>query len=180
MCASAGRPPAFRKRVPEGDSRERRVCDDCGFVDYENPRIVVGTVATDPGGRYLLCRRAIEPRRGFWTIPAGFLEERESLEHGALREALEEACATLEIDALLGVYSIPRISQVQIMFRARLTEGGTFAAGDESLEVGLFRWAEIPWDDLAFPTVEWALRDHHAVDGLEGFAPFRRSAESSD
>src|SRR5690606_12096122 len=113
---TAGYP--FRRTVPPGDDRERHVCADCGWIHYVNPRIVVGSVCTYEG-RFLLCRRDIEPRRGYWTLPAGFLEEGESAEAGAAREALEEANARLAIDALLGVYSIPRISQVQLMYRAR-------------------------------------------------------------
>jgi ADP-ribose pyrophosphatase YjhB (NUDIX family) len=160
--------PSFSQKVPEGDNRPRRVCDDCGFVDYVNPRIVVGTVCTWED-RVLLCRRAIEPRRGFWTVPAGFLEEGETVEAGALREAWEEARADIEIDGLLGVYSVPRFSQVQMMFRARL-RSPVVSAGEESEEVGLFEWSAIPWDELAFPSVLWALRDFDAVRGQAVFA----------
>jgi ADP-ribose pyrophosphatase YjhB (NUDIX family) len=145
----------FVRRVPEGDDRERLVCGDCGFVAYENPKIVVGSVVAE-GGRILLCRRAIEPRRGFWTLPAGYMENGETVEQGAAREAWEEAQARIALDGVLAVCSIPRISQVQILFRARLAEPG-FAAGPESLEVGLFAWEDIPWDEIAFPTVKWAL-----------------------
>jgi ADP-ribose pyrophosphatase YjhB (NUDIX family) len=160
--------PAFSLKVPEGDNRSRRVCDSCGFVDYVNPRIVVGAVCTWEE-RVLLCRRAIEPRRGLWTVPAGFLEEGEAVEAGARREAWEEARAEIEIDGLLGVYSVPRISQVQMMFRARLVSPAV-AAGEESLEVRLYEWSAIPWDILAFPTVVWALRDFDAVRGQSVFA----------
>lgn len=145
-------------RVPDGDDRERRVCPDCGFVDYENPKIVVGSVATWQG-RVLLCRRAIPPRRGYWTLPAGYLELNESPEEGALREAWEEARARLEIEGLLAVYSVRRISQVQMFYRARLAVPEV-AAGPESEEVALFDWGAIPWGDLAFPTVHWALEAH--------------------
>ena len=148
--------PSFSRRVPEGEDRERQVCDACGFVAYENPKVVVGSVVGH-GGRILLCRRAIEPRRGFWTIPAGYMELGETAEEGALREAWEEARARLRLERLLAVYSIARIGQVQLIFRAGLTEDG-FAPGPESLEVRLFAWEEIPWDDLAFPSVHWALR----------------------
>lgn len=149
--------PAFSLQTPEGDDRLRRVCDTCGFIDYVNPKVVVGSVAVQTG-RVLLCRRAIEPRRGYWTLPAGFLEERETLEEGALREAREEACAELQLEGILAVYSIPRISQVQVMYRASLA--GSFSPGPESLEVALFDWAEIPWTDLAFPSVVWALQHY--------------------
>ncbi len=168
--------PSFSQRVPDGDDRPRRVCDACGFVDYVNPRIVAGSVCVGVDGRILLCRRAIEPRRGFWTLPAGYMEEGESVEDAARREAHEEAHAQIAIDALLGVYSIPRISQVQLMFRARLESD--VAAGPESAEVQLFAWDDLPWTDLAFPTVGWALEDWRATMGATGFAPFVRAAAS--
>ncbi|MBY0335257.1 MAG: NUDIX hydrolase [Acetobacteraceae bacterium] len=145
----------FSRQVPEGEDRERLVCGDCGFVAYENPKIVVGSVVAEDG-RVLLCRRAIEPRRGFWTLPAGYMENGESLEEGAAREAWEEARARIEVEGVLGLYSIRRISQVQVIFRARLAEPG-FSAGPESEAVALFNWEEIPWDDIAFPSVRWAL-----------------------
>ena len=110
----------FRLDVPEGDDRVRRICNRCNFVDYVNPKIVTGSVVTR-GDLILLCKRAIEPRKGFWTLPAGFMEEGESVEDGARREAKEEACADIEIDRLLAVYSVPRIAQVQIMFLARFS-----------------------------------------------------------
>jgi ADP-ribose pyrophosphatase YjhB (NUDIX family) len=149
------RSPSFHEAVPAGDTRPRLVCDECGFVQYVNPKVVAGAVCAFEG-RLLLCRRAIEPRRGHWTIPAGFMEERETAEAGARREAWEEARAEIEIEGLLGLYSVPRISQVQIIFRARL-RSPLVAPGEESLEVRLFDWDEIPWHDLAFPTVRWAL-----------------------
>lgn len=160
----------FLKAVPDGDDRERDVCGHCGFVDYRNPKIVAGSVVAFEG-KILLCRRAIEPRRGFWTLPAGYLELGESVEDGARREAWEEARATIIIDAMLAVYSVPRISQVQIMFRARL-DAPDFAAGPESLEVGLFAWETIPWPDIAFPTVGWALRQWKEVEGKARFPAF--------
>jgi len=160
----------FRRRVPDGDNRERHVCNDCGWVHYVNPRVVVGAVCTWED-RFLLCVRDIEPRRGFWTVPAGFLEEDESAEAGAVRETLEEANARITIDALLGVYSIPRISQIQLMYRATLDDADV-SPGEESAEVRLFTWDELPWDDLAFPTVTWALRHFKEVEGRASFAPF--------
>ena len=148
--------PSFIRTTPEGEDRERLTCRDCGFVAYENPKIVVGSVvAVD--GRVLLCRRAIEPRLGFWTLPAGYMEMGETVEEGAAREAWEEARARIGIEGVLAVFSIARIGQVQVIFRARLDEPG-FEAGPESLEVGLFDWADIPWDSIAFPSVHWALR----------------------
>ena len=158
------------RRVPQGDNRERLVCDDCGFINYINPKIVVGSVVT-LGDRFLLCRRAIDPRDGYWTIPAGFMEERETTVEGAMREAWEEAYAKIEIDALLGIYNIPRISQVQMIYRARLTDPDV-KAGEETREVGLFTWDEIPWDDLAFPSVHWALDHWRRTQGQTDFAAF--------
>ncbi len=154
----------FRRTIPDGDDRQRSVCDHCGFVDYENPRIIVGSVATDDRGRILMCRRAIEPSRGLWTLPAGFMEAGDTPQAGARREAREEALADLEILSLLAVYTVTRISQVQLLYRARLRTP-EIAPGVESLEVGLFEWASIPWKELAFPTVGWALEHHrHSID----------------
>jgi ADP-ribose pyrophosphatase YjhB (NUDIX family) len=152
---SASPPPSFSRRVPPGDDRLRRVCDLCGFTDYENPRIVVGSVVR-VGDGVLLCRRAIEPSHGLWTLPAGYMELGETVEQAACREAMEEACADIRIQALLAVYSIPRIGQVQLMHLADLADG-RYAAGPESLEVAAFAWDDIPYDELAFPSVRWAL-----------------------
>ncbi len=150
--------PVFDRRIPEGDNRERSVCVGCGYVAYENPKVVVGSVVVF-GDRVLMCRRAIEPRRGFWTLPAGYMELGETLEEGAAREALEEAEAVIAIDGILGVFSIARIGQVQVIFRARFADAGApvFGPGPESLDVRLFGWHEIPWDEIAFPSVKWAL-----------------------
>ena len=146
----------FAPEVPEGDNRERMVCRDCGHIDYQNPKIVAGSVVAHEG-KVLLCRRAIEPRHGYWTLPAGYMELGETVEDGARREALEEAEADITLDGILAIYSISRIGQVHIMFRARFADAPHFAAGTESLEVALFDWNDIPWDQLAFPTVRWAL-----------------------
>jgi ADP-ribose pyrophosphatase YjhB (NUDIX family) len=154
--------------IPEGDNRERQVCPDCGFINYENPKIVVGSVVLWQD-RFLLCRRAINPRLGFWTLPAGFMELNESSSEAARREAWEEAQARIEIDGLLAVYSIPRISQVQLIYRAHLTSPD-FAAGPESQEVALFAWDEIPWDELAFPSVKWALDQFREAATTQDFA----------
>jgi len=150
------------RTVPEGDDRERLTCPDCGFIAYENPKIVVGSVVHHDG-RILLGRRAIDPRRGFWTLPAGYLELGETPVEGARREAEEEARATIEIEGLLAVYAIRRISQVQLIHRARLLDPDRVAAGPESLEVGLFGWRDIPWTEIAFPSVVWALEAFRAV-----------------
>jgi len=161
-------PAAFVRKVPAGDDRPRLVCDDCGFIAYENPKVVVGSVCLWQE-RILLCRRAINPRRGFWTLPAGYLELHETTAEGARREAREEALAEIEIEGVLAVYSIPRLSQVQVMYRARLVSPA-IAAGPESEAVGLFAWDEIPWDALAFPSVRWALDDYRASRDVIGFA----------
>lgn len=155
--------------IPEGDDRHRLVCPDCGFINYENPKIVVGSVAAWED-RILLCRRAIEPSKGLWTLPAGYMELNETTAEGATREAWEEARARIEIDCLLAVYEIPRISQVQLIYRARLRSPDV-AAGPESLEVGLFRWDEIPWDLIAFPTVRWALEEFNSRRREHEFSP---------
>jgi ADP-ribose pyrophosphatase YjhB (NUDIX family) len=155
--------PDFVRRIPDGDNRERLVCADCGHIAYDNPKIVVGSVIVDDGS-VLMCRRAIEPRRGFWTLPAGYLEHGETLEEGARREAQEEALAEIELDGILGVFSISRIGQVQVIFRARFASARSapdtpprFAAGPESLEVALFPPSRIPRAEIAFPSVFWAL-----------------------
>ncbi|MEQ8934583.1 MAG: NUDIX hydrolase [Amphiplicatus sp.] len=167
--------PKFAPSIPPGDDRERAVCGHCGFVDYQNPKIVVGSVALWED-KILLCRRAIEPRRGYWTLPAGYLELGESVEEGARREAREEACASLEIERVLAVYSVPRISQVQIMFRAKLVTG-KIAPGPESADVILARWEDIPWADIAFPTVGWALRHWRESRERTDFAPYSNPVE---
>jgi ADP-ribose pyrophosphatase YjhB (NUDIX family) len=174
MSKSAITGPNFRKATPAGEDRERDVCDHCGFIDYKNPKIVVGSVLSFEG-KILLCRRAIEPRRGFWTIPAGYLELGEAVEEGARREAYEEARVRPLLDRVLAVYSVPRISQVQIMFRGRL-ERPDFAAGPESLDVALFEWAGVPWADIAFPSAQWALRHWKSVEGRDAFPAFGNPA----
>lgn len=169
--------PSFETRIPEGDNRHRQVCNDCGFIAYENPKVVVGAVVTYED-RILLCRRAINPRSGFWTLPAGYMELHETAEAGAMREAWEEARAKIAIDRLLGAYTIPRLSQVQLIYRARLIDP-QISAGPESLAVGLFRWAEIPWAELAFPSVHWALGHFDAVRGRDDFAAFSNPADAT-
>ena len=153
--------------IPEGDTRERMICAECGYILYDNPKIVVGSV-TRWGERILLCRRSINPRRGYWTLPAGYLELNESASAGAEREAWEEARARIEIEGLLAVYDIPRISQIQLIYRARLLDEA-IAAGPESLEVGLFGWEEIPWDRLAFPSIRWALQHDREARATQDF-----------
>ena len=155
--------------VPQGDDRPRLTCPDCGYIAYENPKVVVGAVCIWDG-LVLLCRRAIEPRKGFWTLPAGYLELNETTSEGAVREAWEEARARITLDGLLAVYNIPRIGQVQLIYRARLLSAEV-AAGPESAEVALFAWNDIPWDDLAFATVCWSLQEYSRTAGRPLAAP---------
>jgi ADP-ribose pyrophosphatase YjhB (NUDIX family) len=169
MVESPARGPSVRE-VPEGDNMERLVCRDCGFIAYENPKIVVGAVATWED-RILLCRRAIQPRLGFWTLPAGYMELNETTAEGACREAWEEARARLDIKSMLAVYNIPRISQVQVIYRAELVSPDV-SAGPESEEVGLFDWDDIPWDEIAFPSVTWALNHFAEIRHLDSFPAF--------
>jgi ADP-ribose pyrophosphatase YjhB (NUDIX family) len=156
-------------RVPDGDSLERAVCDACGHIHYENPKIVVGCLPVY-GERILMCKRAIQPRYGLWTLPAGFMENDESASEGAAREAMEEANARVEIEDLYTVYSIPHINQVYMMFRARLLDLEV-SPGVESLEVKLVTESEIPWGELAFAMVKRTL-DHFLEDRRRGvFTP---------
>ena len=143
-------------RVPEGDSHMRHVCPQCGEIHYLNPKLVIGCVA-EWEGKILLCRRAIEPRHGLWTLPAGFMENGESTTQAALRETLEEACARVSIDHLFALVNIPHINQVHLFYRGRMLDSG-FDAGEESLETSLFRETEIPWNDLAFRSVTLCLQ----------------------
>jgi len=143
-------------RVPDGDHRPRHVCTGCGAVHYQNPKIVAGCVP-EHDGRILLCRRAIEPRLGYWTIPAGFMENGETTQDAARRESLEEAQAEVEIGSLLAVVHVLHADQVHVMFRARLPQPA-FGVSAESLEVMLCDEAEIPWHDIAFRSVDFALR----------------------
>jgi ADP-ribose pyrophosphatase YjhB (NUDIX family) len=166
----------FARAIPAGDERERLICADCGFILYDNPKIVVGSVVRW-GDRILMCRRAIEHRKGFWTLPAGYLELNESTRAGAEREAWEEARAKIAIETLLAIYDITRLSQVQLIYRARLVDDD-ISAGPESLEVALFHWDEIPWDDIAFPSVHWAL--HHEKEVEMGGDPAPRGNPPPD
>jgi ADP-ribose pyrophosphatase YjhB (NUDIX family) len=154
FCSHCGQP--VTQLVPEGDHRLRYVCTGCRQVHYQNPKIVAGCVP-EHEGRILLCRRAIEPRRGYWTIPAGFMENGETTQDAARRESLEEALADVEIGSLLAVVHVLHADQVHVMFRARL-DAPVFGAGDESLEVILCDETEIPWTNIAFRSVDFALR----------------------
>ena len=154
FCSACGH--AITRRVPEGDSRERDCCDACGAIHYLNPRPVVGTIPVW-GEQVLLCRRAIEPRHGFWTLPAGFMEIGETTAQGAVRETEEEACARVELGPLFSMIDVPAVEQVHVFYRARLLDLD-FRPGTESLEVRLFHEAEIPWEEIAFRTVAATLQ----------------------
>jgi ADP-ribose pyrophosphatase YjhB (NUDIX family) len=154
FCANCGAPVA--RRVPPGDSLPRWVCDACGEIHYQNPKLVIGTVP-EHEGRLLLCRRAIEPRYGYWTLPAGFMENDETTAQAAARETLEEAGAPVELGEVFTLISVPRVNQVHLYYRARL-RGLEFNPGEETLEVGLFEEGAIPWQDIAFRTVAYTLK----------------------
>ena len=150
-------------RVPDGDNRDRHCCDACGYIHYENPKNVVGCLLHWQG-KVLLCKRAIEPRHGFWTLPAGFMENRESTREGAAREAREEANAECDELRLFAIYNLPRISQVYMMYVGEL-RNGLASAGEETSAVGLFDESEIPWGELAFPIVHESLERWFATGG---------------
>lgn len=162
-CSSCGSTVEFR--VPQGDTLPRHVCPSCGAVHYQNPKIVVGALP-EWEGRVLLCRRAIEPRHGMWTLPAGFMENEETTAEGAARETLEEACARIDVGPMYTLIDVPYISQVHIIYRARLLDLD-FRPGEESLEVALFDEADIPWEQIAFRTIALTLR-HYFADRRSG------------
>ena len=153
--------------IPQGDNRPRHVCDACGTIHYENPKVVAGCIPVYED-KILLCRRAIEPRRGYWTLPAGFMENGETLEQGARRETFEEACAELQDVHLYAIYSLPRINQIYVMFRGSLIAETGFGIGEESLDAQLFEERNIPWDDIAFRVVHLTLNRYlkERVTGL--------------
>jgi len=158
FCSSCG--SAVTLRIPEGDDRERFVCTACEFIHYLNPRIIVGCLPVYEG-RVLLCKRAIEPRYGLWTLPAGFMENGESTLQGAARETWEEARAKATDLQLYRIFDLPYISQVYMFYRCGI-ERGEYGVGPESLECGLFSADEIPWEEMAFPVVTETLRDFFA------------------
>ena len=164
----------MRKR-PDGDTHDRDVCNTCGFINYQNPKVIVGSVVRHEDS-ILMCRRAIEPSIGLWTLPAGYLEIGETIAEGAQREAKEEACATIAIDSVLAVYSLAHIAQVQIIHLATLV-GDNFAAGHESMDVALFAWDDLPWDSLAFPSVMWALKHTRLAQDGVNMLPFTSPAD---
>jgi ADP-ribose pyrophosphatase YjhB (NUDIX family) len=151
--------------IPEGDNMPRHVCNQCGMIHYQNPKLVAGCIP-EWQDRILLCRRAIEPRYGLWTIPAGFMENGETLEEAAIRETNEEACAEVELQGLYSVFSLPHVSQVYAIFRAHLVNGD-FAPGSESLDTELFEQQDIPWGEIAFPVVVQTL-ERYFKDRVSG------------
>jgi len=157
FCSNCGQPVILR--TPPGDDRLRFCCDSCGMVHYQNPKLVVGCIP-EMEDRILLCRRAIEPAYGKWTLPAGYLENGESVAAGAKRETLEEARAKVEILAPYALYNICHVNQIYLMFRARLTDT-RFRAGNESLEVKLFGENDIPWDEIAFRVIHATLLKYY-------------------
>lgn len=168
FCSHCGAP--VHLRIPQGDDRERHICTDCDAIHYLNPRIIAGCLPTYED-KVLLCKRAIEPRHGYWTLPAGFMENGESTEEGALRECWEEARARLHLRGLYTLFSLPEINQVYMLFRGELANLD-FGPGPESLEVELFTEQDIPWDELAFPVMRQTLR-HYFADRREQHFPFR-------
>ena len=152
-CSQCGSPVEFR--IPEGDNRPRHVCPQCQAIYYQNPRIITGCLPIYQS-QVLLCKRAIEPQKGLWTLPAGFMENGETTEAGACRETQEEANAVVSPIKLYTLLNVPQISQVHIFYLASLNEP-VFEAGIESLDVQLFQLSEIPWDSLAFPTIRKTL-----------------------
>jgi ADP-ribose pyrophosphatase YjhB (NUDIX family) len=163
FCCTCG--SATTLRVPDGDSLPRHVCTICGVIHYRNPRLVVGTLPVWED-RVLLCRRAIEPRHGKWTLPAGFMENGESVAAGAARETAEEANARIDLGEMFTMISLPHIDQVHVFYRATLLDTD-FSPGVETLETALFRETEIPWDEIAFRTVSQTLR-HYFADRITG------------
>lgn len=155
FCSNCGVPVILK--IPAGDTRDRWVCDACTIVHYQNPKMVVGCVP-ERDGKILLCKRAIEPRHGFWTVPAGFMELGETIAQGAARETLEEACAEVRIGHLFASVDVVEAGQVHLFFTAALMSD--FAAGEESLDVQMFAKDEIPWDEIAFRSGTFALKKY--------------------
>jgi ADP-ribose pyrophosphatase YjhB (NUDIX family) len=167
FCSNCGN--ALILETPAGDDRPRYLCNSCRTVHYENPKVVVGCIP-EKDGKILLCRRAIEPRLGKWTLPAGYLENGETVAQGAERETREEAGVNIEILAPYVLFNICHINQIYLMFRGRLVDD-KIKAGTESAEVRLFAEEEIPWDQIAFTVIEATLR-HYFNDKPSGLFPF--------
>lgn len=158
FCSECAHPVVLL--IPPDDTRQRYVCNHCGTIHYQNPKMVIGSIPVwqaDGETQILLCRRAIEPRYGYWTLPAGFMENDETTSDAAARETMEEAGARIELHELFSLLNVPRVHQVHMFYRATLLDLD-YAAGVESLEVQMFTEAQIPWDDIAFPTVSHTLK----------------------
>ncbi|MFC7286663.1 NUDIX hydrolase [Herminiimonas glaciei] len=175
FCSECAHPVSLS--IPEGDNRPRYVCSNCGAIHYQNPKMVLGSIPVwdeDGDMRILLCKRAIEPRLGYWTLPAGFMENNETTSNAAIRETVEEAGANIRLHELFSLLNVPHVHQVHMFYRATLLDLN-YAAGVESLEVKLFAPEDIPWEDIAFPTVHHTLKfflaDHAKVKngGSYGF-----------
>lgn len=164
-CSACGAAVEFR--IPADDNRARHICIACNMIHYQNPRMVIGSIPQWED-KVLLCRRAIEPQYGKWTLPGGFMENGETTAQAAIRETLEEACARIAIIDLYSMYSLPYINQVHLLFRAELLDLN-FGPGQESLEVKLFSETEIPWDELAFRPVRYSLEHYFAERGKGQF-----------
>jgi ADP-ribose pyrophosphatase YjhB (NUDIX family) len=166
FCSVCGH--ATIEKIPLGDQKIRKVCTHCGTIHYVNPKVICGALALWED-KVLLCRRAIEPRYGLWTLPAGYMELFETMEQGAARETREESEAEVDIEQLYCMYNIPRIGQIYVLFKTQIKDG-VFGAGEETLESRLFEENEIPWNDLAFPSVERTLR-HYFEDRKNNVFP---------
>lgn len=153
-CSDCGSPVS--QRIPEGDNRLRFVCNDCNVIHYQNPRIIAGCIV-EHNHHVLLCKRAIAPRMGYWTLPAGFMENGETVEESAIRETWEEAEAEVENPELYTLFNLPHINQVYVFYRGSLVNG-IYGSGEETVEARLFKENEIPWDELAFPTIHKTLK----------------------
>ncbi|MGS0744243.1 NUDIX hydrolase [Glaciimonas sp. GG7] len=158
FCSECAHPVSLQ--IPPDDTRERFVCSNCGTIHYQNPKMVVGSIPVwehEGEVSVLLCKRAIEPRHGYWTLPAGFMENDETTEDAARRETEEEAGAKIALHGLFSMINVPRVHQVHLFYRATLLDLD-YAAGIESLEVEMFTEAQIPWEEIAFPTVAYTLK----------------------
>lgn len=173
FCSECGK--AVVHRVPEGDNLSRYICEHCDLIHYQNPKLIAGCLPVWKE-QILLCKRAIEPSYGLWTLPAGFMENQETLEQAALRESHEEANANLEIENIYSIISLPHINQIYVLYRAKLLDLD-FYAGPESLDVQLFNEEDIPWQQLAFKTIEMTLK-HFFEDRKQEHFPVRNSVIS--
>ncbi|KAF7276535.1 hypothetical protein GWI33_010108 [Rhynchophorus ferrugineus] len=171
FCSRCGHPTT--SKIPLGDHQVREVCTSCNTIHYVNPKVICGALVIWEN-KVLLCRRAIEPRYGLWTLPAGYMELLETMAEGAARETREEAEANIDIEQLYCMYDIPRIGQIYVLFKAQLVDG-KFGAGEETIECRLFGEQDIPWNDLAFPSVKRTL-EHYFADCQNNIFPIHHEA----